>query len=148
MPKFLVNPADRTSIEHFVRGTLGCKCPDEVFESITILRAPAPSAATPHTRLVIGERLLIDVVGAPGVKVAGTAVSKLTQQGLAERDAKQYNRYRLIVASDYPTEVLSAARTGFDSVAGTDNRAHLHVLGTDQLPDALRFDVNEKASAI
>jgi len=133
-----MTPADRQSIEHFVRGTLGCKCPDEVFESIRILRAPTPTAAAPHTRLVIGERLLIDVVEAPGVKAAGTTVSRFTQQGLAERDAKQYNRYRLVIAADYPTELLSAAKTSFASVAGDDNHAHLHVLATDQLPDVLR----------
>jgi hypothetical protein len=130
--------ADRQSIEHFVRGTLGCKCPDEVFESITILRAPTPTAATPHTRLLIGERLLIDVFETHTVKDTAAAVTALARQGLLERDAKQYNRYRLVIASDYPTELLSAARTGFDSVVGTDHRAHLHILATDQLPDALR----------
>jgi hypothetical protein len=133
-----MNPADRPSIEHFVRTTLGCKCPDEVFESIAIERAPTSRDALPHTRLVIGDRLLIHVLEAPSVKATSAAVSKLTTQGRTERDAKQYNRYRLVVASDYPTELLSAARTGFDSVAGTDHRAHLHILATDQLPDALR----------
>ena len=141
-----MNPADRTSIEHFVRGTLGCKCPDEVFQSITILRAPTPTAAMPHTRLVIGGRLLIDVVETQRVAATTHAVSNVAKQGLAERDAKQYNRYRLVVASDYPTELLSAARTGFESVAGTDHRAHLHILATDQLPDALRVDTNAEAS--
>jgi len=133
-----MNPADQQSIERFVRTTLGCKCPDEVFESIVLERVPAPDAALPCTRLVIGNRLLIYIHETQPAKATKEAVSKLTTQGRTERDAKHYNRYRLVVASDYPTELLSAARTGFDSVAGTDQKAHLHVLATDQLPDALR----------
>jgi len=132
-----MNPADRQSIEHFVRTTLGCKCPDEVFDSITILRAPTPTVATPHTRLVIGNRLLIDVVEAQTAKATASA-TRPARKGRAERDAKQYTRYRLVVASDYPIELLSAAKTSFASVAGDDNHAHLHILATDQLPDALR----------
>jgi hypothetical protein len=137
-----MNPADRQSIEHFVRTTLGCQCPDEVFESIAIERAPTPDTALPHTRLAIGERLLIHVFEAPSVKATAAAVSKLATQGRTERDAKQYNRYRLVIASAHPTQVLDDARTSFASVAGTDERAHLHVLATDQLPDALRVNVD------
>jgi hypothetical protein len=97
-----MNPADRQSIEHFVRGTLGCHCPDDVFQSIAIERVPTPRHALPHTRLVI--------------------------------------------ASDHPTELLTAARTSFESVAGTDNRTHLHILATDQLPAAIRLKSSAKVS--
>jgi len=135
-----MNPADRQSIEHFVRTTLGCKCPDEVFQSIAIERAPTPDTALPHTRLVIGERLLIHVFEAPSVKATAAAVSKLATQGRTERDAKHFNRYRLVLASAHPTEVLDDAKTSFASVVGDDQRAHLHVLAIDQLPHALRVD--------
>jgi len=137
-----MNPADRQSIEHFVRTTLGCKCPDEVFQSIAIERAPTPDTALPHTRLVIGERLLIHVFEAPSVKATVAAVSKLATQGRTERDAKQYNRYRLVLASAHPTQVLDDAKSSFASVVGDDQRAHLHVLATDRLPHALRLDLD------
>jgi hypothetical protein len=142
-----MNPADRPSIERFVRATLGCKCPDEVFQSINVERAPTSRNALPHTRLVIGDRLLIHVFEAPSVKATAAAVSILATQGCAERDAKHYNRYRLVIASDYPTELLSAAKTSFASVAGDDNHAHLHILATDQLPDALRLDMTPETGA-
>jgi hypothetical protein len=135
-----MNPADRHSIEHFVRTTLGCKCPDEVFQSIAIERAPTPDTALPHTRLVIGERLLIHVFEAPSVNATAAAVSKLATQGRTERDAKQYNRYRLVLVSAHPTQVLDDAKASFTSVVGDDQRAHLHVVATDQLPHALRVD--------
>lgn len=137
-----MNPADRQSIEHFVRSILGCKCPDEVFESIAVARAATPDAALPCTRLVIGNRLLIYIHETQSARATTAAVSKLAKQGLAERDAKQYNRYRLVIVADYPIELLTAAGTSFASVAGTDERAHLHVLATDQLPDALRVNVD------
>jgi len=133
-----MTPADRSAIEHFVRTTLGCKCPDEVFESIDIERIPGPRDATPHTRLVIGDRLLIHVFEAPSIKAAAAAVSRLAKQGLSERDAKQYNRYRLVVASDHPTQLLTDAKASFAGAVDDDDRAHLHVLATAQLPDALR----------
>jgi hypothetical protein len=141
-----MNPVDRQSIEHFVRTTLGCKCPDEVFESIAIERAPTPYAALPYTRLVIGDRLLIYIHETQPAEATTATVSRLAQQGLSERDAKQYNRYRLVIVSAHPTQVLDDARTSFASVVGNDQRAHLHVLATDQLPDALRVAISANRS--
>ena len=137
-----MNPADRQSIEHFVRTTLGCKCPDEVFESIVLEPAPTSRDALPHTRLVIGNRLLICIHETQPAKTTTAAVSNLAQQGLAERDAKHYNRFRLVLASTHPTQLLDDARASFASVAGDDPRAHLHVLATEQLPHALRVDLD------
>jgi len=133
-----MTPADRPSIEHFVRSTLGCRCPDEVFQSIAIERASTSRDALPHTRLVIGGRLLIHVFEAPSARATAAAVSVLAKKGLAERDAQHFNRYRLVVASDHPTQILTDAKTSFASAVDDDDRAHLHVLATDQLPDALR----------
>ena len=141
-----MNPADRQSIEHFVRTTLGCKCPDEVFRSISIERLPGPEAIVPRTRLVIGDRLLIDVVESQTPKATTAAVLKLTTQGRSDRDAKRFNRYRLVIASDHPTQLLTDAKESFASAAGDDLRAHLHVVATDQLPDAMRYDVVPVAS--
>jgi len=137
-----MNPADRQSTERFVRTTLGCKCPDEVFQSIAVERTPTPQATTQYIRLVIGNRLLIYIHETQSAKATTAAVSNLAKQGLSERDAKHYNRFRLVIVSAHPTQLLDDARASFASVAGDDQRAHLHVLATDQLPDALRVDIN------
>lgn len=141
-----MNPADRKDIEHFVRRTLGCRCPGEVFQAISIERSPASDTLLPRTRLVVGNRLLIDVVDARTAKSTASAVSRLTTEGRSERDAKHLNRYRLVVASDHPTQVLTDARTSFANAAGDDDRVHLHVVATDQLPDAMRRDMVPVAS--
>ena len=120
------------ALEHFIRSTLGCKCPDEVFQSVAIDRADS------HIRLMIGNRLLIYVLEiAPG-RTAAKAVSRLTEQGLADRNAEHLNRFRLVVASAQPTLILADAKASFAGAAGADDRAHLHVLATDQLPLDLR----------
>lgn len=143
-----MNPADRQSIEHFVRTTLGCHCPDEVFQSIVIERAPTARDALPCTRLVIGNRLLIYILETPSAEATAAAVSKLTTQGRTERNAKQYNRFRLIIVSAHPTQVLDDASTSFAGVVGNDQRAHLHVLATDQLPYTLRVSTTAPAASL
>ena len=124
----LASPA----LEHFVRGTLGCKCPAEVFQSIAIDRADS------HTRLVVGNRLLIYVLEASSAKAAGKALARLAEQGLTDRNAARLNRFRLVVASPQPTQALTDAQANFAEVVGADARAHLHVIATDQLPADLR----------
>ena len=133
-----MKPVDLQSIERFVRSTLGCKCPDKVFASIVIEHARLPDTGLAFTRLVIGNRLLIHILEASTIKVTAATVSNLAKQGLAERDAKQYHRFRLVILSAHPSQQMDDARTSFASAIGLDDRAHLHVLDTDQLPDALR----------
>jgi hypothetical protein len=137
-----LEPSQTDEITRFVRGTLGCQCPDDVFQSIVIGPERTPDNSTPFTRLVIGERLLIYIHATQPAKAMTATLSKLAQQGLSERDAKQYNRYRLVIASACQTQVLDEARTSFASVVGNDQRAHLHVLATDQLPYALRDELD------
>jgi len=137
----------RNACKAFLNTLFDCKCTLEVFDSIAIERAPTPDAALSYTRLVIGNRLLMHVFEAQSSNATAAAVPKLARQGRAERDAQHFNRYRLVVASAHPTQLLKEARTGFASVAGPDNRAHLHILAIDQLPDALCFGVNEDVGA-
>lgn len=130
--------ADIPALEHFVRGTLGCKCPDEVFESIAVDRLPASTGALAHTRLVVGNRLLIYLLAAEPGRRTNSAVSSLTAAGISERNARGLNRFRIVVASSQPTQLLEDARAGFDAAAGRDDHTHLHVIAIDQVPAELR----------
>ena len=38
-----MNPNDTTAIERFVRSTLGCQCPDEVFRHVEVGPLPLPN---------------------------------------------------------------------------------------------------------
>jgi hypothetical protein len=122
----VTSPAS-SDLQRFVRGTLGCKCPDDVFQSVAI------DCREDHTRLMIGNRLLIYVVET----TAGKAVSRLVEQGLADRNSQRLNRFRMVIACPEPTPDLASAKAAFAAVAGDDDRAHLHVISADQLPAEL-----------
>ena len=126
----MTSPAS-SDLQRFVRGTLGCKCPDDVFQSVAI------DCREDHTRLMIGNRLLIYVVETTAEPPAGKAVSRLVEQGLADRNSQRLNRFRLVVACPEPSPDLASAKAAFAAVAGDDDRAHLHVISADQLPAEL-----------
>lgn len=129
---------DISALEHFVRGTLGCKCPDEVFESIAVDHVPASAGALAHTRLVVGNRLLIYVLTVEPGRRTNSVVSNLTGAGVVERNTRGLNRLRIVVASSQPTQLLEDAKAGFDDAAGRDDHTHLHVIAIDQVPAGLR----------
>ena len=126
----MTSPAS-SDLQRFVRGTLGCKCPDDVFQSVAI------DCREDHTRLMIGNRLLIYVVETTAEPPAGKAVSRLVEQGLADRNSQRLNRFRLVIACPEPTPDLASAKAAFAAVAGDDDRAHLHVISAGQLPAEL-----------
>jgi hypothetical protein len=127
----VTSPAS-SDLQRFVRSKLGCKCPDDLFQSVTIDRCDN------QMRLVIGDRLLIYVMETTLEPPAGKTVSRLVEQGLADRNSQRLNRFRLVVACPQPSPDLASAKTAFAAVAGDDDRAHLHVVGTDELPAELR----------
>lgn len=129
--------ANRGDIEHFVRGTLGCRCPDEVFQSIAISRLPAIAGRPPMVQLLVGSRLLIHVAAAPpGTSDVGW-IEQLAANGRAARDRHGYNRFRLVIAS--PASLSSAREISerFARAMQGDDKAHLHLIATDQLPGGL-----------
>jgi hypothetical protein len=124
-------------IEHFVRKTLGCQCPDEVFRSISIDRRHGGDGAIPYTRLVVGDRLLIYVLEATSGHAGGSAMSNLIAGGRRERDAGGYNRFRLVVSCDEAEPTGAAARHAFENEAGDDDKAHFHAVPRAALPPGI-----------
>lgn len=134
------------SIERFVRGTLGCACPDEVFQQIETSALPGDLPGDlPGVRLVIGNRLLVYVALAPASLVAATRA--LVAAGRRERDARGWNRFRLVLATEAPEAERTAAADAFASAAAGDERAHLHVLAPAALPAVLSSACRRSAAA-
>jgi hypothetical protein len=137
----VAGPRSQAEIERFVRDTLGCGCPDEVFRSIRVERATVPGAAIagarPVTRLVLGDRLLVYALETDTGTLLPELVRALALAGRSERDTRRLNRFRLALATGHagpPTAELEAA---FSTVAGSDERMHMHLLEPGQLPDSL-----------
>ena len=132
-----MDPSHADEITRFVRGTLGCQCPDDVFQSIVIGQARAPDSTSSFTRLIVGDRLLIYLLQSCSAATARDTVIALARQGQAERDAKGYNRFRLVIAPLDAAADASGARAVFEDAIGRDEKAHLHVVASREIPIAL-----------
>jgi hypothetical protein len=128
---------DRAGIKHFVRSTLGCGCPDEVFQDLVIERQPAVAGRPAIVQLLVGSRLLIHVVAPPESAAVNGWIEQLVSNGRAARDRHGYNRFRLVVAARLPTASERQLLDGFARAIVGDEKAHLHFVGSDQLPAGL-----------
>ena len=131
--------ADRDSIEQFVRGALGCGCPDEVFQHLVVTRVPSLAGRPPIVQLQVGSRLLIHVVAPPGDAAANGWVEQLAANGRAARDRHGYNRFRLVIASAAPLTSAREIEERFARAIVGDEKAHLHFVGSEQLPGGLEM---------
>jgi hypothetical protein len=121
-------------IKHFVRNTLGCVCPEEVFRSIDIRRSVRlNSFIVLDGAIVIGNRLLIYIAEAGSAGCIEEHVPVLVTRGRKERDEKGLNRFRLVLVSDRPDEVRRTAERQFEELRGNDEKVHLHVIKKNDL---------------
>ena len=125
------------SLEHiklFVQNTLGCGCPEEVFKSIDVRRSVRlNNFIVLDIVIVIGNRLLIYIAEARSEGCIEEHLPVLVAAGKKERDEKGLNRFRLVLVSDRPDEVLQAAERQFEELRGDDEKVHLHVIKKNQL---------------
>lgn len=128
---------DQDRIERFVRGTLGCGCPDEVFEHLVISRLPPIAGRPPIVQLQVGSRLLIHVVAPPDDPATGGWLEQLAANGRAARDRHGYNRFRLVIASPAALAAAREIEERFARAIVGDEKAHLHFVGSEQLPAGL-----------
>jgi hypothetical protein len=133
-----VSPVASAEIEHFVRDTLGCRCPDEVFRSVSIEPSSATGIAPAALRVSVGGRLLIHVVALPPDAAAGSWIERLAGDGMSQRDRAGFNRFRLVLVASANAEVPADLALRFARAAGGDERAHLHLAALDDLPPSLR----------
>jgi hypothetical protein len=129
--------ASRDCIERFVRGTLGCGCPDEVFEHLVVSRLPSIAGRPPIVQLQVGSRLLIHVVAPPEGAAANGWIEQLAANGRAARDRHGYNRFRLVIASPAPLTAAREIEERFARAIVGDAKAHLHFVGSEHLPAGL-----------
>ena len=132
-----VTEPDHGDIERFVRGTLGCGCPDEVFRTVSLSRLPAVPGRPSVLQLLIGSRLLIHVAAAPAEPSAAGWLEQLAANGRAARDRHGYNRFRLVVVGVVTAAPAAELEARFARALARDERAHLHLLDAAQLPAQL-----------
>jgi hypothetical protein len=126
-------------VEHFVRETLGCTCPDDVFKDI---RQPDPCAvfASAYAVYEIGGRLCVAVFVPANWCDLAQKLGQLVADGMQYRDQHGFNRFRLVIACS-DDDAVTQLPQAFDALPNIDDKVHLHVVPPNQLP----VDVTAKA---
>jgi len=133
-----VNTIIHKAIERFVRQELGCQCPAAVFSRIGVEDAPEEFGVWSRARLIsVGERLLVLVVRSDDPDTLHRMLAKLLREGRQLREARGFNRFRLVIATTR-ADVMGPSLSGeFERLCGIDERMHLHVISPEQVPAIL-----------
>ena len=120
------------SIKNFVRNTLGCKCPEHVFEQID--DQPVTSEISPHTRsITIGGKLLLYVWEVGSADQLEEGVAAILAAGKEARNELGLNRFRAILVTGDPSTIKSRADLCFSQFSDLDEKMHLHVISRQGL---------------
>jgi hypothetical protein len=128
---------DVEKVIHFVRHTLGCGCPDEVFNDLEMSREDARPGEPPVRKLLVGRRLLICILDCEEFADLAAVLPGLVRKYRRERDRLDYNRVRMVIATSQPMTLLTVADRLFQTLPEVDERMHLHVLQADHLRELL-----------
>jgi len=118
---------DDQNIIKFVRHTLGCRCPDEVFDQIECRNGD--SQTNIYTRsITLGGRLLIYIWETNDSSIVEAGLPAMLVSGKDERNRRGLNRLRVVIATDDVDYIGSIAQRLFRDLSDKDERVHLHVV--------------------
>ena len=112
-------------IKHFVQETLGCSCPEGVFNNIDY---QIEDDGISGRKITVGERLLIYIINMDGKSNIQGVIKSALEQGIEERDVRGLNRFRLVLVASCPDEQRSSTEHAFESSGYTDEKTHLHIV--------------------
>jgi len=125
----------KESIENFVRETLGCNCSAKVFEQIEIdTKSPGFDGLECDDLIKIGGRLLLLIAKVDDGLTLLDSLSEYIDKGRQYRDENGFNRFRLLIACNNKEAVAEKVMHHFENLENKDDRLHVHVLLTDELP--------------
>jgi len=125
---------DREAIKLFVQQTLGCGCPEEVFEHIDCqFNIKLNHEIILRNKIKIGNRLLIYVLEVNNAGPIKSILPFLVAAGKTERDNLRFNRFRLVLVTDKSDELKQAAESMFNTI-NKDDKVHLHVVHKETVP--------------
>ncbi len=127
---------ENENVKAFVRQTLGCMCPDEVFEYIDCQHnVKLNGDLLLNSKINVGNRLLIYVIEVNDADFIKNNLSKLISLGKNERDSKRFNRLRLVIVTDKMSEIKLVVQRIFEESEHKDERVHLHVVSRNEIPE-------------
>jgi len=130
-----LNPTLFSSIKHFIRGELGCACPDEVFETMDVQHAPPRFEGLPGDCLiVVAKRLLVLLIATEHWQDVSCNLESLVSRGRELRDGGGFNRIRFVVATPDHEAAEAVLMEQFSALPLLDDRIHLHLIAPEGLP--------------
>ena len=112
-------------IEQFAKQVLGCACPDEVFEHIEYRKIVRDIALR---KITIGDRLLIYLADFDGVSSRERLVETTLRDGIAERNERGLNRFRLVLLTADPEPSDDTWQAMLRASPDSDDKVHLHMV--------------------
>ena len=125
--------SEKEDIKIFAQETLGCGCPEEVFEHIDSRSNVELNGVVLRRKIKIGNRLLIYIVQMADADSVKQNLALLVTAGREERDDIGFNRFRLVLTADDVAEVRKIAEDMF-AVINKDDKVHLHVIPRKTMP--------------
>lgn len=122
------------NIKQFVTQTLGCACPEEVFQYIHCQHnIKLNDDILLHNKINIGNRLLIYVVEINNPSFIKINLPLLIEKGKKERDSSGFNRFRLVVVTDRVEQIKQVADSVFKNLKDKDEKIHLHIIHKNEI---------------
>jgi len=122
------SPDNSISIKYFVQNTLGCTCPDTIFDRQEIEKGITISGVENCLKLCIGEKLLIYLITIETINNLSKSITSILSEGRKERDSRHLNRFRLVLVANDVEAISDDAHMVFDSIDDLDDKVHLHIL--------------------
>lgn len=117
----------------FVKNTLGCGCPEKVFEKVDVGTHLADGYEKEITRIVVGDTLLIYILRPELYDNLVDGVAAIGLAGKADRNTNDYNRFRLVVSGLEDDVQQAKVSDRFSELFSDDEKMHIHFVNQELL---------------
>jgi hypothetical protein len=124
--------ADTKSVIAFVRNTLGCNCPEEVFSFLECKSDIYLEGIAVSRKINVGNRLLVYVIEVNEPHSLSHTLPVLVSIGKKERDESGFNRFRLVLSASDINTTEKTAREIVNRLE-KDDKVHLHIIPSEHI---------------
>lgn len=117
-------------LKKFIRYTLGCACPKEVFNKIEYEKKQDEPW---ERRINVGDRLLVYVINVASENDLSKKITKALESGVTERNNKKFNRFRLVLVTSNHHQISKLAEKVFCASKLFDEKTHIHLVSEGEI---------------
>lgn len=117
-------------LKKFVQHTLGCGCPEEVFNNIEYEKN---QGEVWDGRINVGGRLLVYIVQVDSEDDLPNKIALAMETGVTERNHKGFNRFRLVLVNSNHLQLSKLAEKTFCESKLFDEKTHFHLLSQEDI---------------